>query len=333
MPILIVVSIVLVVGCLAIGFVLLSGGGSNQGGFAKGQLKAMVNSQRFEGRAKQDDIPKKTSIFAQIKQQDVHKRKSAALTITKKLKYGQWKMPVPIFHICEIIISILWYLAANAFVGAATGNKLSFVFQMLVLFTTGPITMRALLNRSVNRRFKAFDRDYPSFLLSLVGLVKTGMTPLGAIEAGAKGLEDGSLIKLECELMLERLRVGVPEEASIGAFADEVFHPEIELFVQALLLSRRVGGTLSDTLDRLARQIRKRQYFRGQAVAAVGLQRGSIVFILVIMILLECYLAYIYPQAVWGAMKDPIGWDVWQFGIGIVLVGMFWVKQVTKIKV
>jgi tight adherence protein B len=189
------------------------------------------------------------------------------------------------------------------------------------------------LNRSIEKRFKAFDADYPQMLLSLVGLLKTGMNPMGALEAASKGLDDGSLVRQEIELMIERLRFGVSEDKSIGSFGEDIFHPEIELFVQALLLSRRVGGTLSDTLDRLAKQVRKRQYFRSAANAAVGLQRGSIWFILGILVSLEVYLYIVYPESITGAINDEFGWQVWQGSIVVILLGLYWVRQVTKIRV
>ena len=133
--------------------------------------------------------------------------------------------------------------------------------------------------------------------------------------------------------MLERLRFGVSEDKSIGAFGEDIYHTEIELFVQALLLSRRVGGNLSETLDRLAKQVRKRQAFRATARAAVGMQRGSIWFILAIMVGMESYLYFVYPEGVVNALNDPIGWQVWQVGILVIIFGIWWVNQVTKIKI
>jgi tight adherence protein B len=159
------------------------------------------------------------------------------------------------------------------------------------------------------------------------------MNPMTGLETAAKGLSEFSALRAEVEMMIERLRFGVPEDKSIGAFGEDIYHPEIELFVQALLLSMRVGGTLSDTLERLAKQVRKRQFFRESANAAVGLQRGSIWFILLILTGLETYLYFIYPESIVGALKDEVGWQVWQFGILAIVAGMFWVRQVTKIKV
>lgn len=252
------------------------------------------------------------------------KTTNSELTLDKKLRYARWKMSKRTFWLSKLLISAIAFTIVSM--------KFNLAFQMLSVFS-GHLAMEFALMRSVNKRFKKFDRDYPQFLLQLVGLLKTGMNPLQAIGATSEALEADSLVRIEAEIMLERLRLGVDEEKSIGGFGEDVNHPEIELFVQALLLSRRVGGTLSDTLDRLARQVRRRQYFREQANAAVGLQRGSIWFILAILCSLEMYIYFVMPAFVVDAINDPTGWQVWQFGIMMILGGVYWIRQVTKIRV
>lgn len=252
-------------------------------------------------------------------------RQSSALTLEKKLKYAQWKMSPLIFRVLLISISVIVF--------AITSQLFHLVIQIFSLFS-GFLVMNWAINRAVSKRFRAFDADYPQMLLSLVGLLKTGMNPLQALESAAKALDDGSLVRTEIEAMMLRVRYGVPEEKSIGAFGEDIFHPEIELFVQALLLSQRVGGgALSNTLDRLAKQVRKRQYFRMSAHAAIGMQRGSIWFIVAILAALEVYLYFVYPQAIVEAVNDPFGWLVWQAGGLLICLGIFWISQVTKIKI
>lgn len=127
--------------------------------------------------------------------------------------------------------------------------------------------------------------------------------------------------------------MGIPEERSIGAFGEAINHPEIELFIQALLLSKRVGGGLSDTLERLAKQVRKRQYFRSAANAAVSLQRASLWMILGILVFLELYIYKVYPALVVEAWHNPSGWFVWQGAIVTIFMAILWSRSVTNIKV
>jgi tight adherence protein B len=168
--------------------------------------------------------------------------------------------------------------------------------------------------------------------MSVVGLLKTGMTPSGALETAARGLERNSLVREEVLLMLERIRLGILEDRSIGAFGADINHPEIELFVQALLLSYRVGGNLSESIERLSRQVRRRQYFKSSAHAAVGLQRGSIMLITIILIGLQAYIALIFPSLMRVSLNHEIGWQIWQ-GSGLcVVISFIWIRQVTQMK-
>ncbi|RIL10211.1 MAG: hypothetical protein DCC75_04855 [Proteobacteria bacterium] len=319
-----VLALVMLLGIgVALGVIPLPGAGSSTG-----NLHKMVRSQRnslrgdsrgFDNQGRERD-PYKTfentgTVVA-----------SSRLTLTKKLKYAQWALTIPIYRIGQVVISLIAF-------GAVSALKCDLPLRMFSLLA-GPIFMGWLLNFAVNRRFKKFDQDYPQFLLSLVGLLKTGMNLMGALDAAAQGLEEGSLVKQEVQVMIERLRFGVSEDKSIGSFGEDIFHPEIELFVQALLLSRRVGGgALSDTLERLAKQVRRRQFFRSSAIAAVGMQRGSIWIIIGILAFIEMYLYIVYPLMVTAALKTELGWKVWQAGIIVILLGIFWVRQVTKFKI
>jgi tight adherence protein B len=291
------------------------------------QLKNVSMAQRSASvGAGQGATKERKSVFESLKSKKapLKRARGSKLTFEKKLKYAQWKMPQILFRILEVAISLMAF--------AIVSQSFNMVIQLISLLT-GPLVMRTLLKRAIEKRFKAFDADYPQMLLSLVGLLKTGMNPLGALETAAQGLDEYSLVRREIEMMLSRLRYGVSEDRSIGSFGEDIFHPEIELFVQALLLSRRVGGTLSDTLDRLAKQVRKRQYFRHSAQAAVGMQRGSIWFIVVILVFMQVYLYFMYPQAITGAINDEMGWQVWQFGLIVISLGIFWVRQVTNLRV
>lgn len=300
-------------------FLFLQFTGSSAG--MRNQMRNLVSGQR---EVKRTGPRKRTSVLDTADEAGAVRKTTSALTLTKKMKYARWKMPEPVFRILEVVISLVAFAVASIYFN---------IFIQGLSLLTGPIFMRWLLNSALDRRYNAFDRDYPAMLLSLVGLLKTGMNAMGALEAAAQGLEEDSLVRQEIELMITRLRYGVPEDKSIGAFGEDVFHPEIELFVQALLLSRRVGGNLSDTLERLAKQVRKRQFFRSSAQAAVGMQRGSIWVIVGILAAMQVYLFFVYPEAVTDAWNDELGWQVWQGAFILIFLGVFWVRQVTKIKI
>ncbi len=260
-----------------------------------------------------------------LQEETVERSAENRLTIRKKLRFAQLpNVPPYAFSLAQIFVSLVMFLITSMFFDS--------VLQIIALLS-GAVFMNWLLNRRINRRFERFDADYPQFLLAFVGMLKTGLNPIQGLQAAAEGLEESSLVREEVQIMLERLRMGVSEERSIGSFGEDIHHPEIELFVQALILSRRVGGNLSATIDRLAKQVRRRQFFRRSANAAVGLQRGSIWFILGILMALEGYLYFVWPECVTITWTHPTGRSVGQAGLTGIVIGLFWIRQVTKLRV
>jgi Flp pilus assembly protein TadB len=260
----------------------------------------------------------------QVKVATSRRKRFARISVRRLLKYSQWRISPLIFHVLSCMIS------AGIFVVLGPHTNM---LVKLACVCSGPIIMRGVLIQCVARRSNRFDADYPQFLLAVVGLLKTGLTSTGALQAAADGLDERSLVREEVFLMLERIKVGVLEDQSIGSFGEHILHPEIELFVQALLLSNKLGGTLSESLERLSRQVRRRQFFKSSAKAAVGLQRGSLCVVSVILIALQVYLAWIVPDLVQAGMNSDFGWHVWQAAGLCIVVAFLWVRRITNIKV
>ena len=242
-------------------------------------------------------------------------------------------MPIYHFHRCIFyLIQIVIILVCVAFVRFFSAEELVMPFTIMAILLPFLFT-RGIVNMLLNKRVKAFDQDYPVMLLSYVSLLKTGMNALYGLEAAGKGLNPGSLVRAEIDLLLERLKLGLSEEQAISAFADDVAHPELDLFVQSLLLSQKVGGQLSQTLERLARQVRKRQQFREQAKSAVAMERGSISAVAFIMSGLLVFMFFSSPELITGAFSDPLGLKILGWSMLLIVFGFIWSRVITNIKV
>lgn len=333
--ILIVLMIILLVG----GLFIITKGGSFSAPFSQASsqqtasLRTLVQAQRAQtellkdGASQKDRKLKDNLAFVAAEDPNLSRKKlaqSSTLTLEKRLKYAQWTITPVQFRAIQVLVTITVFMLARL--------QLAMPMQLLALFLT-PSVVDSFLKRAIDRRFMAFDADYPVLLLSYVSLLKTGMSTIAGLETAAKGLDPGSLVRSECELLIERLKLGLTEEQAINSFGDDIAHPELELFVQSLLLSRKVGGTLSTTLERLAKQVRKRQQFRHQAKSAVGLEQGSIYAIAVIMSLLMVYMIYASPDLVLPALKNEFGAKIFQGGLALIIVGFWWSKKVTNIKI
>jgi len=294
-------------------------------------LRSMVMAQRHLQEQQRAGVESKTgkktnlALVAAAEGELSRKRltKGSKVTLEKKLRYAHWSISPLQFRGIKVFCMVIAYLPTQ---------HLTVFIQILAPVMTF-LMAGAFLDIGVDRRFKLFDEDYPVFLNSVVSLLKTGMQPLSALQAGAEALDEGSLVRAEVHLLIERLQLGLTEEQALGAFGEDIPHPELELFVQSLLLNRKVGGMLSSTLDRLGKQVRKRQEFRKKAVAAVGMERGSIWAIAVIMTLLMFYLFFSSPDLVVGAFEHDVGKKMFQGGIMVIVLGIYWSRRVTRIKI
>ncbi len=332
--ILLVVLLVIVFGIIVV--ILISSNGSDKGGLNTQQMAVSAslrnlvaaqrakNSELTENKLKDKDAQNLAILAAS--EGGINKKHSSGsrMTLEKKLYYA--KLPItPIqFRLIQVVVTIIVFIPAYRYLE---------VYLQVLAIVLVPQLLTGFVDMVINKRFSKFDEDYPVLLMSYVSLLKTGMNAIGGLGSAAEGLDEGSLVKSEVELMIERMRLGLTEEQAIGAFGEDIAHPELELFVQGLILSRRVGGQLSTTLERLAKQVRKRQQFRKQALAAVGLEKSSIYVIAVIMSLLMIYLWVTAPELVAGAFSHPTGKSIFQAGIAIIIFGFWWSNKVTKIKI
>ncbi len=254
----------------------------------------------------------------------VNRRSAGRKSLSKRLRYGAWPISPLVFYLMMVSLSLGVVTLVSTF-----ADRFVLPFALL----SGPLVMNGLLNRRIERRVRLFSADYAQFLMTVVSLLKTGMTPSGALEEAARGLPPNALVRAEVLLMIERIRVGMSEERSIGAFGEDIDHPEIELFVQSLLLGLRVGGSLADSLERLSKQVRKRQHFKSSSVASVAQQRGSMIAIVLIMGALVAFLSLAMPKLLLGLLSDPLGWAVVQACAIALMLAVLWLQSITRIKI
>lgn len=324
--ILILVGLMAVVG---IGVVVITSnqGESEESGSSHGavseSLRNLVSAQREHPGSSSS---KNLAIAAAAEQRESRRKaESARFSLDRTLKYAQWSMTPIQFRGIKITLAVATFIIFEFL-------DVSIVLQVAMVFLA-PSLWDSVLSSAIKKRFNNFDKDYPVMLMQYVSLLKTGMGTIGGLEAVAKGMDEDSLVRQEVELLIERLRLGLTEEQAINQFGETIDHPELELFVQSLLLSRRVGGGLSSTLERLAKQVRKRQQFREKAVSAVGMERGSIIAITGIMVLFMLYLGFSQPELLMPGFSDPMGKQISQAGMAFVLLGFYWSRKVTNIRV
>ncbi len=328
----IVAVVIFIVILIALGFAFVQLGGSDKSN-SNESLRNLIQNQKGE-KGKFENTPKNKSkeldkgsaalLAASTGEKLNVQRDISNPDLERKIYYARWNITPLQFNLFKAAMTLIIVAGSYNFVRA----------PLIILFAfTTPIFISSLLSKAVNKRFNNFDRDYPDFIMSVVSRIKSGMNSFSAIQSSANGFDDSSLVKAEVALMLEKIRLGVQEEIAIGEFGETIPHPEIELFVQVLILNRRLGGNLSQTLERLAKQVRKRQEFRKKAVGAISMERGGAFFIALIMSGALILISFISPELLRGSFQNPAGQMIFQSGLLFVGLGFWIMRKVTEVKV
>lgn len=330
--VIIIVFSLLVLGVTLLALILggfLKFGGKSVGSDSTERLRMLSASQRKNEASKGNTNASKLMLDQEFAEQAFEERESStmfSLSLKKKLYYAKWPISPTQFRLIQCAVIFLFGLCATLI------PPKPMIFGMVINASfVGWALTGMFLTRAVDKRSNTFDEDYPVMLLSLVSLLKTGMSPVTALDNVSKGMDGDSLVRQELEILVERLKLGLTEEQALVAFAEDIFHPEVELFIQVLALNMRVGGKLSLAIERLAKQVRKRQEFKRRAVAAVAMERGSIWAILLIMIGLFVTIWFLEPLIIAGLFETGVGQLAFPWCIFLIIMGIAWSRKVTKV--
>lgn len=179
----------------------------------------------------------------------------------------------------------------------------------------------------------AFERDYPTFLLSLASSVRAGLDPLTAILTTREVFPPTSPINHEIARTEALIIEGEPELSALERFAENVPHPDLPLFRATLAIAVREGGPIGPSLERLARVTRRRQAFRQRARGAVAMQRLSAFGIVGSAISILVFQLTTARTQIIQALSHPIGSIAYLLGGFFLISGISWLLLLTRSRI
>ena len=128
----------------------------------------------------------------------------------------------------------------------------------------------------------------------------------------------------------KQLNLGLAPEVAFAELADRTDIVEMRIFVMALLIQRQVGGSLVETMDRLAAMVRTRLSLRNQvrALTAEGRLQGWTLVVL----------PFVLFAAMW-MLNRPYAEILLEHGRLIALallsmtVGILWIRRIVNFEI
>lgn len=157
------------------------------------------------------------------------------------------------------------------------------VGQIIFLFLGAAIGSRipsAVLVSLINKRKKQIGRQLPEALNILSNGLRAGLSLSQSMSVA--GREMDKPMSQEMKKIVRDNLVGMEMEEALGAFAERIDDPDIDILITAILIQRQVGGNLAEVLDTISSTIRERIKLSGEVKAMTAQGRISAVIISVI---------------------------------------------------
>lgn len=198
----------------------------------------------------------------------------------------------------------------------------------LIVLAAGIVAANARL-RFAQRRFqRQFVDRFPEALDVIVRAVRAGLPVLDAVEAAAGGVSDP--VASEFNRLLDELRIGVDLEELLERAANRIRVNDFRFFAATLVLQRRTGGSLAETLANLAGLIRRRKEVRLKARALSAESRATAYLLGALPIAMAGIMYLINPALILLLFTDPRGKIILSIAIFMLVSGFALMNAMIK---
>ena len=195
-----------------------------------------------------------------------------------------------------------------------------------------PLVWVALVRRYYRwcelRRLRMLFEQFPDALSMLVRAVRVGIPITGGMRS--VGADSPNPTGAEFRQVADQITLGVTLDQALHALAARNQLPEYGFFATALALQSETGGTVSDTLERLADVIRKRVALREHARALASEARTSIAILAGLPVFAGGALAFINPDYFNTLFTDPQGRTVFGAAVTSLTVGIVTMRTIVS---
>ncbi|WP_432880149.1 VWA domain-containing protein [Kribbella sp. CA-245084] len=192
------------------------------------------------------------------------------------------------------------------------------------------LAQRIFLSIRIGRRRAAFSEQLPDVLQLIVGSLRSGFSLAQAVDAVVR---DGTQPAAgEFSRALAETRIGVQLEDGLNHVADRMQCDDLRWVVMATRIQREVGGNLAEVLTNTVDTMRERAQTRRhvRALSAEGRLSGYI--IVGLPIVLGGWLTFSKPEYMSPLFTTPLGVMMVAAGVGLIIVGGFWIRALIKVE-
>ncbi|MCO5398540.1 type II secretion system F family protein [Ralstonia soli] len=230
------------------------------------------------------------------------------------------------------VAQLLGYSTLTALCVLALGVWLQIPMIIMVLAALAACTLPALyIVRRRHKRLKQLEAQLPDAVDMIARALRAGHSFSSAL--GMVGQEIKAPMGPEFRITFDEINYGVPLDEALTNLAMRVPVNDLRYFVIAVLIQRESGGNLAEILDTIGKLVRERLklYDKVRVLSAEGRLSawilGLLPFCTAGLILL------INPGFMKILWEDPIGVKMICVALFNMVLGIFWMRKIIRIRV
>lgn len=217
-----------------------------------------------------------------------------------------------------VVVFVVLKAIGSTFIAALIGA---------VIFAALPVLY---LKTLVDRRQELMEEQLPNILDFISRGMQAGHTFVSSLQMAAE--ESPEPICSEFQLTFQEISFGKAIQSAMDDLARRVDCQEMRYFAVAVFINHEVGGNLAALLTSVAQLIRERLKLKLSIHALTGEARTSAWILGCLPFVVGFLLFIVRPEFVSLLWTDPQGRSMMFYTIVLMLIGIYWMSRLSRIK-
>jgi tight adherence protein B len=230
------------------------------------------------------------------------------------------------------VASFLAVAVALAVVAAAAAALAGLPAGVLPLVALIPVAgWAAWVQHKRLQRMQQIDQQLPEALDLMARAMQAGHAFSSALRL--VGTDGPQPIAQEFLTVFDEINFGIPFDKAMGNLASRVASGDLRFFVVAVLIQRDSGGNLAEILTSISALIRERHKLSGTVRVLSAEGRVSAWILTMLPFALALTISLINRRFISTLWTDPAGIRLVAVALGLMLLGIWWMWRMVKIRV
>jgi tight adherence protein B len=187
------------------------------------------------------------------------------------------------------------------------------------------------LSFKAKRRAGKFEAQLPDVLTLLASSLSTGFSLAQGVDAVVRDASEPSA--KEFSRALAETRIGATLEDTLDHLAKRMASENLTWTTMAIRIQREVGGNLAETLRTTATTLRDRESLKRHVKGLSAEGKLSAYILMALPFGLFFYMLLVNKPYIALLWSGPIGWAMMAVGIVDMIAGYFWMRSVVTVEV